>query len=207
MWDPWWYWTFLPLGAVWVSGKGLRPTSLLLTHSGPWTSLGRWGELSLGNAGCGCCRAHACRTAEPENLGRGAGMDTGGIKVERVRSFCFTLKILSELLRRRFCCCLPGGGHCPSHWAALQRLAVPSCARQAFLPSDSSFLLPRAFPLEALGAFSFVSGVTCSMRPSLATLLKSSTSFPPSPSSLFLAVFLHVAATLIYSSSVTCTRT
>lgn len=101
------------LGLCGVSGKGLGSMSLLLTYSGPQTSLGRWGEPSSGTAGRSCCWAHGRRITEPENLGRRSGTDTGGIKAERLRLFCFMLRILPELLRHRFCCCLPGGGHCP----------------------------------------------------------------------------------------------
>lgn len=43
------------LGLRGVSGKGLGSASLLLTHSGPQASLGRWGEPSSGIVGCSCC--------------------------------------------------------------------------------------------------------------------------------------------------------
>lgn len=48
-----------------------------------------------------------------ETPAAGSGMDTGGIEVERVRSFSFMLSILSELTRHCFCCCQPGLGHRP----------------------------------------------------------------------------------------------
>lgn len=116
-----------------------------------------------------------------------------------MRSFCFTLRILLELLRHPFRYCLPGGGHCPLSRGstAVTVLPFPCRARQAFLPSDTSFLLPRAFPLEALTAFSFVSDVTCSVA--LATPCKSTASFPPSAGHFSCCVSPHSGYSDLFS--------
>lgn len=126
-------------------------------------------------------------------------MDTGGIEVERVRSFSFMLSILSELTRHCFCCCLPGLGHRPVSLGDTMVASGRSPAGRA----SCAFIceLPFARCLSPRGPpglpFAFVSGAARSVRPSPAAPPKSADSFPPSKaSSLSLALFLLIAATL-----------
>lgn len=61
------------LGLRGVSGKVLGSASLLLTHSGPQSSLGWWGEPSSGIAGRSCCWHMVVESLSPRTWAGGQG--------------------------------------------------------------------------------------------------------------------------------------